>query len=155
MEATEQFPILYRNLLTHDVRLISCCPTTDLILLVSVQNELKLYRKGSTLLWTIGAEDIDATVNAVAWHPNGKEFVAGCKDGSLYNINVCYDSPQITECELSEMIPAESQYAITSLRWIKYAQKKTEEYIEGFDPNAFDIDSKLPLLSEKSPQPPK
>lgn len=76
------FSFSEQNLLIDDVKLISWCPTTDLVLLVSPTNTLSLYRSGITItrVWSI-QHQVGNNVNVVAWKPNGELLVSDDDDG--------------------------------------------------------------------------
>ncbi|OAC98064.1 hypothetical protein MUCCIDRAFT_115581 [Mucor lusitanicus CBS 277.49] len=150
--ADTSFSFSEQNLLIDDVKLISWCPTTDLVLLVSPTNTLSLYRSGITItrVWSI-QHQVENNVNVVAWKPNGKEFVLGCDNGAVYKVDITYPTPAITPC----WTPANSGHIpILSLVWINYEFKKKQMDIDGFDIHAFDLEAALPTLSEESPEEP-
>lgn len=66
------FPLSEEKLLADDVKLISWCPTTDLVLLVSPSNTLSLYRSGIKIvrIWSI-QHRASTDINVVTWKPNG------------------------------------------------------------------------------------
>lgn len=72
-EAVNAFTFSEEKLLVDDVKLVSWCPTTDLVLLVSPTNTLSLYRSGITItrVWSM-QDQVESNVNVVTWKPNGK-----------------------------------------------------------------------------------
>ncbi|KAK4518358.1 uncharacterized protein ATC70_001711 [Mucor velutinosus] len=151
-EAGASFSFSEEKLLVDDVKLISWCPTTDLVLLVSPTNTLSLYRSGITVtrVWSI-QHQVESNINVVTWKPNGKEFVLGCENGAVYKVDITYHTPVITPC----WTPTHSDnLPILSLVWINYEFKKKQMDIDGFDINAFDLEEALPTLSEEPPEEP-
>ncbi|KAG2192376.1 hypothetical protein INT46_009271 [Mucor plumbeus] len=156
------FPLSEEKLLADDVKLISWCPTTDLVLLVSPSNILSLYRSGIKIvrIWSI-QHQASTNINVVTWKPNGKEFVLGCDNGIVYKVDITYHSPVISPCwkpssSSSLLSTEESQPAapILSLVWINYEFEKKQIDIDGFDSDAFNLESVLPTLSEDPPEEP-
>ncbi|KAI8080750.1 uncharacterized protein B0P05DRAFT_469028 [Gilbertella persicaria] len=142
------FPLFGEKILYEDIKFISWCPTTDLVLFVSPLNHLFLYRNGVDLVWSV-EDQIDSDIRVTTWNPNGKEFVLGCEDGTVYKVDIRYHSPSISPC-WHETNP-EKNVPITSLVWTNYNYNKSQMKIEGFDSNAFDLESALPLLSNERP----
>lgn len=72
-KAGNAFTFSEEKLLVDDVKLVSWCPTTDLVLLVSPTNTLSLYRSGITItrVWSI-QHQVESNVNVVTWKPNGE-----------------------------------------------------------------------------------
>ncbi|CEP14083.1 hypothetical protein [Parasitella parasitica] len=152
-EAGTSFSFSEQKLLVDDVKFISWCPTTDLVLLVSPTNMLSLYRSGITItrVWSIQHE-LNYDMTAVTWKPDGKEFALGCDNGAVYRVDIAYYKPVITPC----WIPlSDSCRAVMSLVWINYEFKKKQIDIDGFDINAFDLEAALPTLSQEPPEEPK
>ncbi|EPB91541.1 hypothetical protein HMPREF1544_01672 [Mucor circinelloides 1006PhL] len=151
-EEAASFSFSQEKLLVDDAKLVSWCPTTDLVLLVSPTNTLTLYRSGITItrVWSV-QHQVESNVNVVTWKPNGKEFVLGCENGVVYKVDITYHTPVITPC----WTPANTDNAaILSLVWNNYEYKKKQMNIDGFDINAFDLEAALPTLSEEPPEEP-
>ncbi|KAI9342999.1 hypothetical protein BD770DRAFT_329577 [Pilaira anomala] len=148
---SESFGFFNEKLLADNVRIISWCPTADLVLLVSTKNTMTLCRIGVQVdkVWTL-KDSTWADIKIVTWKPNGKELVIGCVDGNVYRINITYPKPKVYPC----WSPVKNAASITSLVWINYEYKKTQTDIEGFDIDAFDLESSLPTLSEQPPEEP-
>jgi hypothetical protein len=62
------------KLLVDDVKIISWCPTADLVLLVSPYNTISLFRNGIVVnkIWTL-KNKADSEIKIVTWKPNGKQ----------------------------------------------------------------------------------
>jgi hypothetical protein len=69
-EYNPAFPLFHEKLLADQVKLISWCPTADLVLLVSPSNTVSLYRGGITKIWSFNHE-ADSVIKNIAWKPNG------------------------------------------------------------------------------------
>ncbi|GAA5804095.1 hypothetical protein HPULCUR_009581 [Helicostylum pulchrum] len=148
---SEPFELFNEKLLADNIQIISWCPTADLVLLVSHENTISLYRKGIevTKLWSL-KNAAWSEIKIVTWKPNGKELVIGCVNGNVYRIDITYHTPKMYPC----WSPVEEPASITSLVWINYEYKKGQTDIEGFDMDAFDIESSLPTLSDEPPEEP-
>ncbi|KAI8638885.1 hypothetical protein BD408DRAFT_321359, partial [Parasitella parasitica] len=147
------FSFSEKKLLADNVKLISWCPTTDLVLLVSPTNILSLYRSGITItrIWSI-PHQTSSDINIVTWKPNGKEFVLGCSNGVVYKVDITYHTPIILPCWIPEA--SQSAAPVLSLAWVNYEFNKKQVDIEGFDIEAFDLESALPKLSQEPPEEP-
>ncbi|KAG1147680.1 hypothetical protein G6F37_003072 [Rhizopus arrhizus] len=146
--SNEDFAHFTKEILVDPAKLISWCPTADLVLIVSPDDNISLYRftiKQLTLLWTSA---FDSTITAVTWKPNGKELVIGCENGIVYKVDTRYENLKISPCWSSN---AAEKSAIRCFAWTTYDTKKTQENIKGFDPKAFELESSLPLLSDDPP----
>ncbi|KAG1050081.1 hypothetical protein G6F43_007622 [Rhizopus delemar] len=144
----EDFAHFAKEILVEPAKFISWCPIADLVLIVSSDDNISLYRftiKKLTLLWTSA---FDSTITAVTWKPNGKELVIGCESGIVYKVDTRYENLKISPCWSSN---AAERSAICCLAWTTYDTKKAQEDIKGFDPKAFDLESSLPLLSDDPP----
>lgn len=67
----EDFAHFAKEILVEPAKFISWCPIADLVLIVSPDDNISLYRftiKQLTLLWTSA---FDSTITAVTWKPNG------------------------------------------------------------------------------------
>ncbi|CEP07146.1 hypothetical protein [Parasitella parasitica] len=82
----------------------------------------------------------------------GKEFVLGCSNGYVYKVDITYHTPIISPCWIPES--RQSAAPILSLTWVNYEFKKKQMDIDGFDINAFDLESALPKLSQEPPEEP-
>jgi hypothetical protein len=135
----QAFPLFNEKLLADQVKLISWCPTADLVLLVSPTNAVSLYRGGTVKIWSFDHET-ESIINNIAWKPNGKniftprlrlhqahifstgkEFVLGCENGIVHKVDVTYHSPRISRCWTSS-----TPTPVTSLVWINYEFKKKQ-----------------------------
>ena len=142
------FALFNEKVLSDDVSIISWCPTADLVLLVSHQGLMSLYRNEHVVnkIWSLASES-GSPIKIVTWKPNGlcaktrkglkrvrylififrnnvgKEFVIGHEDGTVYRIDITYHKPRIFRC----WKPSEASSAsVTSLVWIDYELKKKE-----------------------------
>ncbi|KAI7905958.1 uncharacterized protein BX663DRAFT_246907 [Cokeromyces recurvatus] len=117
----ESFSLFNENILEDRVKLISWCPTTDILLVVSPENTLSLFRHGNTLLWSI-EDEIKSNVKVIAWEPNGKRFVLGCENGTVYKVDITHYLPKISFC----WTPTDGSSPIVSLVWLNYEFKKKQ-----------------------------
>lgn len=67
----QAFPLFNEKLVADQAKLISWCPTADLVLLVSPTNVVSLYRVGVTKIWSFDHEK-ESIIKHIAWKPNGK-----------------------------------------------------------------------------------
>jgi hypothetical protein len=68
----DPFASFDEKLLVDDVSIISWCPTADLVLLVSTNRSMSLFRNEDVVkkLWTL--ENVsDSEIELVTWKPNG------------------------------------------------------------------------------------
>jgi hypothetical protein len=78
--------------LSTTVRLGACCPTMDLLALVTADSQVLIHR----LSWqkligmpAAGAEGGDSpSITAICWHPDGTALVLGYEDGRVATYNV-------------------------------------------------------------------
>ncbi|KAG2207558.1 hypothetical protein INT47_004308 [Mucor saturninus] len=150
----EFFDAFYEKFLPDDVRIMSWCPTADLLLLVSPEDTISLYRTHpkASKIWSLKTVT-RSIIKLVTWCPNGKEVVIGYEDGSVNRVNAAYHSPELVPCwtpNSDDLSPA----PVTSLVWIHFEFTKKHMNIEGFDADAFDLESALPQLSQKVPAEP-
>lgn len=152
----EPFATFNQKLLLDQVSIISWCPTADLVLLVSTEGSMSLYRNENVVkkMWSLDPLSA-AKINVVTWRPNGKEFVAGYEDGSVYKVDITYHDPRTSKCWSPEPHEnSERPNSTTALAWINYEYRKKPLDIRGFDVDAFDTESALPVLSEEPPEEP-
>ncbi|CEI97461.1 hypothetical protein RMCBS344292_11593 [Rhizopus microsporus] len=146
--SNNDFTHFAKRILTDPAKFISWCPVSDLLLIVSPDNALSLYRvaiKQLTLLWS-SETAFDSTITSVTWKPDGKELAIGCENGVVYKVDTRYESLCISQCWSPEK-SSRPLSAIRSLFWTQYEPEKKDEIIEGFDPTAFDPELSLPTLS--------
>ncbi|KAI9478240.1 MAG: hypothetical protein EXX96DRAFT_484501 [Benjaminiella poitrasii] len=145
------FSLFGENILEDKVKLISWCPTTDLVLIVSPTNTISLFRHGDTLLWSI-ADEIESAIKVITWEPNGKTFALGCENGAVYKVDITHYLPKISFCwsPTSEFSPSPT----VTLVWLNYEFKKKQIEIEDFDTDVFDFEPNLTSLSEEPPEEP-
>lgn len=140
----QDFDIFYEKILPDEVKFMSWCPTADLVLLVSPEDTISLYRTHpkATKIWSLKTVT-RSVIRLVTWCPNGllqsfliiiymikitqyfigKEVVIGYEDGSVNRVNAAYHSPKLVQCwtpKPDNLSPA----PITSLVWIHYEFKK-------------------------------
>ncbi|CAO3647009.1 unnamed protein product [Mucor hiemalis] len=152
----DPFAFFNEKLLVDEVSIISWCPTANLVLLVSPEGAMSLFRNENVVnkMWSLDPLST-SKLNVVTWKPNGKEFVVGYEDGVVYKVDITYHDPRTSKCwppdpsENSEM-----PNSVTALVWINYEYRKKPLDIRGFDIDAFDIESALPVLSEEPPEEP-
>ncbi|CEI91808.1 hypothetical protein RMCBS344292_06086 [Rhizopus microsporus] len=131
--SNNDFTHFAKRILTDPAKFISWCPVSDLLLIVSPDNALSLYRvaiKQLTLLWS-SETAFDSTITSVTWRPD---------------VDTRYESLCISQCWPPEKSNRPLS-AIRSLFWTQYEPEKKDEIIEGFDPTAFDPELSLPMLS--------
>ncbi|CEG75196.1 hypothetical protein RMATCC62417_10280 [Rhizopus microsporus] len=146
--SNNDFTHFAKRILTDPAKFISWCPVSDLLLIVSLDNALSLYRvaiKQLTLLWS-SETTFDSTITSVTWKPDGKELAIGCENGVVYKVDTRYESFCISQCWPPEK-SSRPFSAIRSLFWTHYESEKKDEIIEGFDSTAFDPELSLPMLS--------
>lgn len=71
--SNNDFTHFAKRILTDPAKFISWCPVSDLLLIVSPDNALSLYRvaiKQLTLLWS-SETAFDSTITSVTWKPDG------------------------------------------------------------------------------------
>lgn len=138
---SKDFAVFNEKILVDDVRLISWCPTADLVLLVSPEDTISLYRSSAkvTMIWSLKTIT-RSRIKIVTWKPDGlfwsnehkqinnttflgKEVVIGYEDGTVYKVDTAYHSPKLVQC----WTPTTDELScapITSLVWINYQYKK-------------------------------
>ncbi|KAI8369682.1 hypothetical protein BD560DRAFT_370586 [Blakeslea trispora] len=93
----DSFPLFNEKRFANNIKLISCCPTSDLTLVVTATDRLVLYRSGTELVWTLDNR-FESAIKITAWNPNGKEFVVGCEDGTVHRVDIRGRSPTVSIC---------------------------------------------------------
>lgn len=71
--SNNDFTHFAKRILTDPAKFISWCPVSDLLLIVSPDNALSLYRvaiKQLTLLWS-SETAFDSTITSITWKPDG------------------------------------------------------------------------------------
>ncbi|KAI9264810.1 hypothetical protein BY458DRAFT_534231 [Sporodiniella umbellata] len=151
--SSEDFYCFKQKILEDSAKIVSWCPTFDLVLIVSHDNAISLYRskfQQLTLVWN--SEGVESDIEAATWKPNGKELVFGCQNGTVYIVDTAQEPLQIKEC----WSPKDRFYgAIRYLYWTAYARHDKKDDIKGFDIKAFDLELNLPLLNTHPPTEPK
>lgn len=69
---SDDFAIFNETILADDVRLMSWCPTADLVLVVSNEDAISLYRSYPevTKMWSLRT-NTRSIIRIVTWDPNG------------------------------------------------------------------------------------
>ncbi|KAI9320833.1 hypothetical protein BX666DRAFT_1239619 [Dichotomocladium elegans] len=143
------FPVYSEKILKKRATKIVWCPTSDLAAILYHDNTIALCRDGTSPVWDMPSPD-ESAVTALAWDPNGHEFVIGSESGLVTRVDATCYKPKSSTCWQSP-----GQSSITSLAWVKFS--KREEYGAnqyGFDPSVFDFDNHLPPLSMEPPDQP-
>ncbi|KAL1921038.1 uncharacterized protein VTP21DRAFT_11673 [Calcarisporiella thermophila] len=143
-EERQDFRVLTEKKVAERIILISWCPTMDLLLAVSARGEIFLYRLSWQKVWSISLAD--ATVQAVAWRPDGKVIAIGYSDGKikLHDVStakVIYTIPLIQTPSSS----TQKSVPITCLHWAE--EKKDDQQHVVKPPQQDDILQYLPQLS--------
>ncbi|KAI8081314.1 uncharacterized protein BX664DRAFT_268239 [Halteromyces radiatus] len=146
------FPLFESTILNQTVTSITWSPSNDLCVLVYQDNSISLCRATTVSIWTFS--DLKSKVTAIAWHPNGQEFVVGCLDGTIYQVSAIKFIPNFILCWPPCDCVSNPADGISSLLWIDYSPDLPTVIVPGFDPTAFDMQSHLPALSMVPPEEP-
>ncbi|SAL99093.1 hypothetical protein [Absidia glauca] len=141
----DTFPLYEYTIQPELVESITWSPSNDLCVLVYTDNTLALCRAGITPIWTSSQQA--SKVTCIAWHPNGQEFVFGCQDGIVYQMNTTHFTLDPIPCWPPVDFEKSAVIGVSSLVWINYTSQLPNSIVPGFDPNAFDIEEYLPSLS--------
>ncbi|KAK9470028.1 anaphase-promoting complex, cyclosome, subunit 4-domain-containing protein [Dipodascopsis tothii] len=69
-------------------RLVTWCPTMDLMTFAAGPAALCLFRMNGQQLWRLALKDKDVEITQVAWRPDGKVLAVGCTDGTSRIVDV-------------------------------------------------------------------
>eukprot|EP00736_Rhodelphis_marinus_P005991 Rmarinus@m.15026 len=75
------FHVLQDRALPVHVTMMQWCPATDLIAIVTADNQIMIHRLSWQKLYFIG--EIPSLVTSFAWHPDGRAFAAGHESGGV------------------------------------------------------------------------
>ncbi|KAI9306626.1 hypothetical protein BJ944DRAFT_263233, partial [Cunninghamella echinulata] len=144
------FPFFEDTIHSQPVISINWNPINDLCIILFQDNSLAMCRSDTTIIWTI--DDLASNVTCITWHPDGKKFVVGHEDGTVFKYDALYSTPSSIQCwpldDIDGQFSSSSSCAISSLKWVDYSLDEPKINIPGFDPNeAFDMEHHLPSLS--------
>ncbi|TDH67588.1 hypothetical protein CCR75_006218 [Bremia lactucae] len=100
---------------------VACCPTMDLIAVLTLDHHLLVYRTTSwQKLLQIKSSDVGFEIVAIAWKPNGHQLALGCDKGNV----------AIVEIESGDILPERRstlchQSCITAMQWVQIYQPKS------------------------------
>ncbi|CDH48682.1 predicted protein [Lichtheimia corymbifera JMRC:FSU:9682] len=151
------FPPYSEKILRKRVAKVAWCPTSDLAAIVFDDSSIALCRDGVSPIWSLPAPN-DSNVLALAWNPQGNEFVVGSADGTVTRIDARSYEPKCTTCWPSALKTLDNNFgdsSITALCWVNFSRHKAQEmYLHGFDPSVLDFTQVLPALSMEPPDEP-
>ncbi|KAJ3428288.1 anaphase promoting complex subunit 4 apc4 [Anaeramoeba flamelloides] len=76
-------------------KLISTCPSMDLIAIVSEKNQIHIFRLNLSKIMTIDSNNFESSVTAISWSSNGKLICIGTNSGFVHFYN--YEIEEITK----------------------------------------------------------
>ncbi|KAI7865340.1 anaphase-promoting complex, cyclosome, subunit 4-domain-containing protein [Spinellus fusiger] len=143
----------YESNLMKAAKLISWCPTMDLFAVVSVNDNLSLYREGNQKVWTVDTPN--DRIIAITWRPDGQEMAVAYYSGKVMKTGVAFPEPTWSPCTFSSISNVSIRNAqvesmrnggITYISWFSYSSKPSLLSHYTFDPDAINVKSLLPDL---------
>ncbi|ORZ00844.1 hypothetical protein BCR43DRAFT_155310 [Syncephalastrum racemosum] len=150
-----EFPSFAEKILDGPASHISWSPTHDLAALVFDRKRIALCRCGIHLIWTLESPD-HTDVTDLVWKPSGQELAFATKGGSVFLVDTRSFEPQVTTCfppsaEWTDQDHS-TEYAITSLAWIRYDMQTHTE--KNYLPDIETVINAMPLLTSVPPDAP-
>ncbi|GAX83709.1 hypothetical protein CEUSTIGMA_g11134.t1 [Chlamydomonas eustigma] len=111
--APSSFSLLSDKQLTNEVEFASWCPTMDILALVTLDNQLSLYRLDLQRVWMVCPE---TKVTSLSWRPDGKQLLTGHQNGSITHFCV---EKGVIKYKMSGTLSPHSGSAVVHLTWVE------------------------------------
>ncbi|DAZ99640.1 TPA: hypothetical protein N0F65_001877, partial [Lagenidium giganteum] len=113
----QAFTVLQEKYVSASV--VRCCPTMDLIALLTVDGDLIVHR---TISWQkllhMKASEVIATMVAIEWSPDGLELAVGCDDGDVVVYDIETGTHRSELRGLRENQDMRHDSAIVAMHWV-------------------------------------
>ncbi|GAO50137.1 hypothetical protein SAICODRAFT_70201 [Saitoella complicata NRRL Y-17804] len=133
----QAFTILNEKVLPAPARLLSWCPTMDIIAFVADTSTVSVHRMSGQRVWT---QDVNVRVECIAWKPDGKLLAIGLDNGATL---LC----DVNDGSVAHKIDA--SYAFGKVCMVGWVQEDPTQRQRKFRrPDGQDIEKFMPRLNK-------